>query len=154
MRDDEAFLEHLLARWRVMSKQELKLGERPLPWTVLVGRECVYHLAPRRPLEGGKGLTTALMWNGGPLVVHARGHNGTVTLPDGETIEVGTHAFGRKMADGDELFVLSLMELWSAHPEVSQQASPPKAVVEIALRELTRLSTTEPPSEGGPAVSH
>lgn len=144
---DEAFVQELLSRWRVTLSEQLKLPPRPLPWTLLVANDCVYHLSPRENLEGGKHLTTGLMWNGRPLIVYAKGYVGEVTLPNGEKLARGAHAFARRMND-DDVFVLSLLELWKGHPEIKSQPNAADAVLERALRALSRTTTAGPPPEG------
>lgn len=143
MPPQEAFLEQLLARWRVTLTEELKQPQRPLPWTLIVGKDCVYHLSPRRDLEGGKHLTTGLMWSGRPLVVYAMGHVGKVTLPNGKALPRGAHAFVDRAGDED-FFVLSLVELWRSHPEVSAAPNPSEAVIDAGMRELKRTATAGP----------
>lgn len=138
-RRDELFVDQLLSLWRVTLREDLKLGPRPLPWTVLVGAQCVYQLNPRGPLEGGKNLTTALVWSTGPLVVHATGHVGHVTLPDGKTLTAGAHAFTTRAGDHDVL-VLSLMELWGAHPHVGKREDAAEVVLGLALHELAHTA--------------
>lgn len=139
LRADEDFLARVLRGYRD-ALRAAKLPERPLPWTVAVGRECVYQLAPRRPLEGGKYLTTGLMWNASPVIVHAAGHAGEVTLPDGGRIERGTYLTAQRTSDY-ELFVLSLPELWPKPADEGEDAVTP--LVERAVAELMRLTTSE-----------
>lgn len=138
-RRDELFVDQLLSLWRETLHEDLKLGPRPLPWTVLIGRQCVYQLNPRGPLEGGKNLTTALVWSTGPLVVHATGHAGHVTLPDGKTLPLGAHSYATRAGDHDVL-VLSLMELWAAHPHVGKLENAAEVVLGLALHELAHTT--------------
>lgn len=135
---DEAFLSRVLRGYRD-GLRAAKLPERPLPWTVIVGRECVYQLAPRRRLEDGKYLTTGLMWNAAPVIVHAVGHAGEITLPDGGRIERGAYLSAHATSE-HELFVLSLPELWPKPDEEGADVVTP--LVERAVAELMRLTTS------------
>lgn len=137
MAREEAFLSHVLYRYRE-ALRAASLGENAFPWTVVVGRECVYQLAPKQPLQGGKYLTTGLMWNARPLVVHAAGYVGELTLPSGARLEPGPYATGRPTSE-HERFVLALPELWPEYATAKAEYLRP--LVDRAVAELMTLTT-------------
>lgn len=139
MADDEAFLAAVLRGYRD-ALRTAGLKERPLPWTVVMGKDCVYQLAPRGPLEGGKYLTTGLMWNASPVVVHGAGHAGEVTLPNG--VRAGRDAYRTTLEWADDaIFLLSLPELWPRPAEADADVM--TLFIEEAVVELMLLATSQ-----------
>ena len=130
--DEGAWTQRALLAWERGSRDLLRTSPTPLPWIVLVGPRCAWHLAPdpdaasfpdeAAALDGAEVPDLLLTFAGAPVPVRAVVHGGTVRLPDGSTQKAGPAAGARLRRKGKAtFFVMSTLEVWrAAYPEMPE----------------------------------
>lgn len=115
--DEVRWIQMALDGWERVTDDILRLEASPLPWIVLFGRSCAWHLGPDEGLlPEGRPLHSRFTFAGEPVLVRAIRHDSAVWLPNGSTIPVQGAAFTSlyESASGEQapFFVLALPEVW------------------------------------------
>lgn len=110
--------------WERASREFLKVDPHPFPWTVMLGRSCVWHIgADARILSDARPTAVHLRMSGGGLRVHAKPHDGLVSLPSGKELSVSAVAFGSVFNGPDgksaPFFVMALPHVWREDPKAA-----------------------------------
>ena len=119
---EAVFVQEALDGWGVITHELLALPDEPLPWMILYGRTCAYHLAPDEATPLGREtrpVATALRYAGSAVTVHALAVTDDVPLPDGQRLPVAGRAF-TSLYERDGVirpfFVTALPEVWASDP--------------------------------------
>jgi hypothetical protein len=109
---DRAFLDRALATWEAVRAEALKLGPAPPPMFILFDTKCVW--------RDGKGTA----------------HGGTIALPDGNKVPVGTVAFASSH-QGKAFLVLALPAVWRAETRHRDNPRLEQLVRNVFVHEMT-----------------
>lgn len=139
---ERAWTQRLLDRWQTANERDLARAPGALPWMVIVGVDCVYELAPRRPstnpLRG-----ESLSFEGREVPLEARPHDGSVTLPNGISARAVPQAFTALAADGKPFFVVAGLDLWRTDPRAAADPQLGDRIGGAALHELVHTLQLE-----------
>lgn len=129
---ERAWTQRALNGWERASRDLLRTSSTPLPWIVLVGPRCAWHLAPAADapsppeetaaLEGSEEVLLGLQFAGEAVPVRAVVHGGRVRLPDGSSMDPAPAAGARlRRKASATFFVMSTLEIWrEAYPEMGE----------------------------------
>jgi hypothetical protein len=128
----------------VITHDLLKLPDEPLPWMVLYGRSCAYHLAPDLSTSLGREAKvlegTGLTYRGLPVSVRALPVEDAVRLPNGAEMPVAGMAFTSTYGDdgaATAFFVTALPDVWPEDPKYKDDPEDWTAfVLEVLSHEL------------------
>jgi hypothetical protein len=130
--DERAWTQRALAAWERGSRDLLRTSPTPLPWIVLVGPRCSWHLAPSADaasfpdeaaaLDGSQETHPGWTFAGQAVDVRAVPHGGHVRLPDGTETAPDPTAGARLRREGkDTFFAMSTLSVWrAAYPEMGE----------------------------------
>src|SRR5688572_27490366 len=131
--DERAWTQRALDAWERGSRDLLRTSPTPLPWIVLVGPRCSWHLGAAEDatsfpdeamaLEGGADAHPGWTLAGQEVKVRAVPHRGRVHLPDGGEIAAKDPTAGARLRrEGKEtFFTMSTLEVWRrAYPEMPE----------------------------------
>lgn len=118
--DQARWIQRALDGWERVTRDVLRVEQAPLPWIVLVGRSCAWHLAPDQALlPGATSVHSLFTFADESVPVRALPHDSVVRLPGGSTIPVQGVAFASLYEDASgqtlPFFVLALPEIWREH---------------------------------------
>src|SRR5688572_20124509 len=95
--DQQLEMQRALTAWERGSVELLHTSPTPLPWIVLIGPRCAWHLAPAPDaasffnealaLSGGTEIVPGWVFGGKAIAVIAVPHDGRARLPDGDRVE-------------------------------------------------------------------
>lgn len=111
------WIQAALDGWESISGDVLGLESSPLPWMVLFGRSCTWHLASDGALlPEGRSAHSTFTFAGESVLVRTVQHDSAVWLPSGSPIPVQGAAFTslyeRAPEENATFFVLALPEIW------------------------------------------
>lgn len=136
---DVRWTQRVVDGWSEVSG-ELRLDARPLPWIVLFGPSCAWHLNPGEALSAGQPLATALSFAGKPIPVRGVPHQGTVRLPNGTDIPADVMAAAFSLDEGKSaFFALASLGLWRSHPQASKDPEIEERILSAALHEIVHV---------------
>ena len=97
----------MLAGWQLVNERALKIASPTPPVMVLFDTRCAYTLRPTTD-PGAANLHSGNF----RYAVTGVAHQGTVTLPDGQTIPARLTSFAQPQPDGTMSFVMALPPIW------------------------------------------
>jgi hypothetical protein len=101
---DAAYFQSALDTWGAIVEDALRLPAGELPWMILFGPSCAYHLNPDPATGLGRSLApiggSSLRFAGRPVTVGALPVAGTVALPSGQEIPAEGLAFAGVYREG------------------------------------------------------
>jgi hypothetical protein len=123
--DEHSWTQRALDTWERASRELLHTSPTPLPWIVLVGPRCAWHLgdaedaafAPQELVDPG------WIFAGQPVKVGAVPHQGRVHLPDGSEIPAAKPTAGARLRDEgrETFFTMSTLAVWRAsYPDMPE----------------------------------
>jgi hypothetical protein len=126
--DEHFWTQRALDTWERVSRELLRASPEPLPWIVLVGPRCAWHLTPAPDaasffkealaLSGGAEVLPGWTFAGNPIAVIAVPHDGRARLPNGMRVaaeEVVAKATLRRQGTGTFLVISTLEVLRRIH---------------------------------------
>jgi hypothetical protein len=144
-RSDRAWLQGALADWGRVSRDFLRQPTDALPWVVLLGRDCAWHLAadtrpgaPPLPAGTAPAPGPAPVFAGRPVPLLAGPHAGSVPVPGGGEVPARPLAFaGTYREDTAAFFVMALPSLWREDPRHAAEADLPGLLRQVLVHEMT-----------------
>ena len=107
---DSTWIATALAGWQREASRALHAPAIRFPTLVLFDTLCSYTLLPGIPAGGGVSFTGA----GHSFMGVSAPHEGTIRLPNGESLPASLVSFASRMPNGDMFFVMSLPSIWRA----------------------------------------
>ena len=136
---DAKFIQGGLDGWSRVSREFLRVEQRPLPWILLFNASCVWHLSPGPTVDArARAVTTSLTFDGAGIDVRAQQHRGTVQLPNGADVPVAVKASTALYRNGRiPFFVMSLPALWRSDPHYARSSHRAEYLQGIMIHEMT-----------------
>lgn len=134
---DARWAQRVVDGWEQVSR-ELRIDPAPLPWIVLFGSSCAWHLNPgEASLPAGEPVAMALSFAGAPVSVRGVPHEGKVRLPNGSEIPAEIMAAAFPVGDGTSaFFALASLSLWRSNPQASKDPELEERILSAALHEI------------------
>jgi len=136
---DAAWIQGGLDGWALVSREFLRVDDRPLPWILLFDRACVWHLSPGPTVDArARTITTTLAFDGSPIAVRSQPHPGRLQLPNGVDVPAAVKASTALYRNGRvPFFVMSLPALWQSDPHYARAPNRAEYLQGIMIHELT-----------------
>lgn len=107
--EPRAWTSGALASWDRLDRERLGLARPVTPTITLFDSRCAFTFTPDRRGDFRAGARR--------YRVRAAAHDGSIRLPDGNTVQAGRLAFASPMSNGGMFFIMALPELWRANPD-------------------------------------
>jgi hypothetical protein len=138
---DRAWMVDVLSSWRTVSRQDLGLKDRPIPWVVFFDQDRVWHVnfqtAPLVP-EDETPIRETLIVDEEPLPVLGFSHHGGIVLPDGDHIPAQLILFASTYGDPPSpYFVMAMPAIWRATPRHAQDTHLEALIAGVFVHEIT-----------------
>lgn len=134
--EETAWLGPALSAWEEATDRLLGRSVEGLPWMVLYDQDCVWNVAERAAAGGAEIADLALRFRGTRIPVTVRRHAGTFVTPDNKERLPAPMAATLMAVDGRPFFVLSLMRVWKARPDVAGDSEATLWLTQVALHEM------------------
>jgi hypothetical protein len=137
---DAGWIQGALDGWSRVSREFLRVDDRPLQWTLLFDTSCLWHLSPGATVDArAQVVATSLTFGGAPVAVRAQRHRGTmVQLPNGADVPIAVKASTALYRNGRVPFlVMSLPVLWATDPHYARSSHRSEYLQGIMIHEMT-----------------